>query len=126
MDKQTRELKGSPSRDLFKWLHKERLGNGFPACDADLVLCQFRFGKSFPIALLDFKTTRDKVTDTERGFYDWLEANGLPVYIVTGTDMDESDIRQMKVSKFGTDLELFCGDWLRFKAWEQKLRFPFK
>lgn len=72
--------KGSPSRDLFKYLRK-RLPGSFYALDADLELVNKN--PPFIVARLDFKKAGDIVTFTEALAYnEMVEKHRIPVFII--------------------------------------------
>lgn len=81
--KSKRDLQGSPSRDVFKRCHKQKLDGKCYATDADLVLV----GKNPPgiIAYLDFKLPADQVTFSEiLAYNEWMKSH--PVYIIQSPD----------------------------------------
>jgi hypothetical protein len=87
-----RSLKGSASRDEFKFWHKNNLPTRHWACDLDFVLIDKRDGKAGIVAVIDFKqwiadeAKRDGISFTEAGmFSDFLDF-GCRVFIVWGVD----------------------------------------
>jgi hypothetical protein len=127
MDTTLKNLKGSPSRDLFKQLHKKG-DKVFYACDIDFCLV----GKYPPriVAYLDVKTMGDTVTFSEVIAYNEL-IKLAPLYLVyseniecgvfgiwkyTGGDWhpDPPIINSKKI--------LDCNNWNEFYAWERELR----
>lgn len=87
MSDRRREVMGSPTRDLFKQLHKQRLPSYMFACDVDL-----RWVEKNPygvVAELDVKVGgRDTVTFTEViGYNDDIRV-GRKVFIVQAADQE--------------------------------------
>lgn len=76
----TKAQKGSPSRDKFKWLHKQMLPTTAYALDADLELVSKK-PMPFIVALLDFKVTGDSVSFTEAIAYKARISSPLPYYV---------------------------------------------
>ena len=71
MDDKTKILKGSPSRDSFKQLHKSHCPQSYYACDLDFILVAkypFRI-----IAFIDYKKHSDKITFSEVIAYNELK-----------------------------------------------------
>lgn len=83
MKKWKKELKGSPTRDAFKKWHKEFGPKNAYGTDLDFTLIEFDSSK--PIrAILDYKTSSDRVTRTEKKAYDhFVEKTEIPVYLIT-------------------------------------------
>ena len=90
MDKSKQELKGSPSRDMFKYWHK-KLSKYFYACDVDFTLvakCRRNRNKDHIVGILDYKELYDDVTFSEAIAYNNFIAAGFPVYLVRSTCID--------------------------------------
>ena len=90
MDKWTKALRGSPTRDRFKLLHKQMMPSHCYAFDCDLVLVE-KYPFAFIVALLDFKIKGfDSITFAEAiGYKRALDAPPpyhYPVYIIEGND----------------------------------------
>lgn len=83
MDANTKQLKGSPSRDAFKLWHKQQGPKTAYGLDLDFLLVE----KSPPgiVAGIDFKLGRDAVSFAEVIAYNKFVALGLPLYIVEST-----------------------------------------
>jgi len=82
MKKSIKGLKGSPYRDAFKKWHKEFGPKWAYAIDMDMAFIVFNKTNSIP-AIIDYKTPRDKVTDTEKEAYDYfVDKKDIPVYLV--------------------------------------------
>src|SRR5262245_4425800 len=64
MPSSIKDLKGSPSRDRFKYLHKQMLPKTAWACDLDLVLIA-KTPDAFIPAILDAKMPGDDLTFAE-------------------------------------------------------------
>lgn len=76
------QLKGSESRDMFKYMHKQTHPDHW-ACDLDFVLVA-KFPTPDVIAVLDYKTPRDTIGFSEVIAYNAIIKRGLPVFIVYG------------------------------------------
>ena len=94
-----RALKGSPTRDAFKHWHKQSpIPRAFYATDLDFI-----FVRKHPpgiAAILDYKTSRDRVTFAECIAYNALVEH-YPVYIV----VSEEPFENFEISQF------LGGDW---------------
>lgn len=127
MREQTKQQKGSPSRDLFKRKHKD-LSRKFYACDLDFVFVE---KEPFPdiIAVIDYKKdTDDEITFAEVVAYNALMRRGITVYIVTGdAESGAFIIYRYEGGHHGKPRwmpkEVFrCDDWDGFAKWESSLR----
>lgn len=87
MDKKTKNLKGSPSRDNFKWWHK-KLSRTWYAIDIDLVPFDFTQGI---LGFIDYKLPKDHITVTEIAVYDELTEHGFEVVIAEGAMPEPND-----------------------------------
>lgn len=127
MREETKQLKGSPSRDIFKRKHKD-LNRKFYACDLDFVFVE---KEPYPdiIAAIDYKKdTDDRITFSEVIAYNALMRRGISVYIVTG----DAELGSFIIYKYdgGNHVkprwdvnEVFrCNDWAGFSEWEEGLR----
>ncbi|MBE3576897.1 MAG: hypothetical protein IMX00_04325 [Limnochordales bacterium] len=123
-----RRLKGSTSRDEFKFWHKQ-LATDLYAMDVDLALVS----KVVPgiVAILDYKQPYDRVTFAEVLGYNHFLNVGIPVYLLRGHAPEFSEL---------TVEEYMGGDWKpdpprcetrvvlekaspeEFLEWERKLR----
>lgn len=127
MHENTKQLKGSKSRDEFKRRHKD-LDKRFYACDMDFM---FVAKQPFPdiIAVIDYKKdTDDAITFAEVIAYNALNRRGLAVYVVTGDAEIGSFLiyrydggHHAKPRKKLTHIET-CKSWSEFADWEQRLR----
>jgi len=127
VDSQTRNLKGSPKRDLFKRKHKD-LNNKFYATDADFCLVS----KTPPgtVAYLDYKGSGEGVTFSEVIQYNaWMMQ--APVYLVLGENPETGpfDIYRYlggdwkpNPPTYKTELTKKCDGWEQFEEWESVLR----
>lgn len=131
-----RAVKGSPTRDTFKQLHKSRLPRHLFAVDADLALVEKSpFGT---VALLDVKCGRDSVSFTEVIFYNDLLRYGVPVFIVQANTVDDLSRYHVTVYRYaGGDprpnpptCELVepvtLSGFEQYAAWENALRASWK
>jgi len=129
MDNNKQLLKGSPSRDTFKQMHKTLAGR-FYACDIDFVLVENR--PPYIIAFLDFKLPYDSVTFAEVLAYNTLSMVA-PVYIVESPnpEMGPFSIRRYLngvIKTYPTKPHITLGnaetyhDWEALGEWEAKLR----
>lgn len=128
MDDKKRNLKGSPKRDIFKLMHKQALGSGFYATDADLCL----ISKDPPgtVAYLDYKGSGEDITFAEAIQYnEWL--SHAPVFIVEGHDPETGPFiikrylgGDWKPEPPIVELEFVTkvDDWHGFGSWESGLR----
>jgi hypothetical protein len=94
MNQTMRDLKGSPSRDKFKQLHKKMLAQSFWALDCDLELVE-KYPEPCVMARLDFKMPNDDVGFTEGIAYNWYvnlpPPFRVPVFIIEAHHFDEED-----------------------------------
>lgn len=138
MNKHTKAQRGSPSRDLFKWLHKQLLDRRFYAVDCDLELIS-KTPVPFIVARIDFKTASDGVTFAEAIAYNELVHRcGIPVYIIeaAANGFAQADASQHRFNiyryKHGdwrpsppvvdADLEMRAISWSELGRWEDQLR----
>jgi len=129
MDDRTRNLKGSPSRDNFKWKHKFGPSKLY-ACDADFILVS----KTPPgiVAVLDHKLNLNSgaVTFSEVLAYNEFLRLGIDVYlVVTNDEITTYDIHQYLGGNFKPNPPTFDSaviesnlDDSAFWAWEKELR----
>lgn len=126
MDEHKRQLKGSPSRDAFKRMHKE-LGPDLYACDLDFVLIE-KVPTPDIIAALDYKQDGDTVSFAEVIVYNALIRRGIPVFIVKGpVETCEFAIGQYRGGHHGkpryrVDLVHETASKEEFEKWERSLR----
>ena len=132
MNNDLRLLKGSPSRDIFKQMHKT-LHRSFYACDIDFVLVGNRPHRPAGIiAFLDFKLPQDKVTFSEvLAYNDLLKI--APVYIIESPNPETGPFairrflsgvinRYPAKPSIALDNAEMCCDWEAFEVWERKIR----
>ena len=133
-----KDLIGSPSRDAFKHWHHNKLPGAFYACDLDFVLVE----KSPPgvVAVLDYKTPRDKIKFSEVLAYDDLLEKGIPVFIVQSEWEGEHAFENFTIQRYlkGTirkwpkspevELEMIAENISAsdFEKWEKELRHQHK
>lgn len=90
----TKAQKGSPSRDRFKYLHKQMLPKEAYALDVDLELVEKR-PFPFVVARLDFKMPGDTLTFTEalsyQHYLDVPAPHNVPIYIVEANPVFKSE-----------------------------------
>jgi hypothetical protein len=126
MNEQTKNQKGSPSRDTFKRMHKE-LSKTFWACDLDFVLVD-KLPVPDIVAVLDYKQSDDDITFSEVIAYNALMGRGLPVYVVVGDAEAGSFIiyhyRGGNHRKPRVDMQEVrrTENWQQFAEWEQSVR----
>lgn len=129
MDKDKQDLIGSPSRDMFKHLHK-KLSKGFYGCDLDFRLIA-KYPREGIVAHLDVKLPNDIITYAEVIGYNEDLKQGIPIYIVR---MEDPINGPFKIYQYlngnprpdPPDVELRficqCEDWEAYAIWEQKVR----
>ena len=136
-DKSKQSLSGSPSRDCFKYLHKNRVRKTHYATDLDFVLVHKATWDSAVIpAVIDYKKFGpDKVTFTEAVVYKFFVDSKIPVYIVKAEydsilddivgPFEVKEIIQVKwrapIITY-SDVTLMLKDWDEFDSWETKIR----
>lgn len=130
MNDQTKVLKGSPSRDEFKRLHK-KLSPQFYACDIDFVFVEKEPTADIVLAV-DYKAEGDAITFSETIAYNSLIRRGIDVYIVKG-DVDTGcfQISQYVGGHYGrprADLLQVAStqSWEEFGEWERQKRNEWK
>ena len=118
----TWDLCGSPARDRFRLLHKQKLGKGYHGSDGDLFLIEF--DRRTPVALLDFKSNdADTISDTEKALYLWAEESGCPVYLVWAMDLEAGKFQVDRWSVTGKYEHVKTTyTWDEFGKWELELR----
>lgn len=126
-DTRKQELKGSESRDQFKYLHK-KLDKKFYACDIDFVLVDkypFRI-----VAFLDYKGRFEKVTFSEVIAYNYL-LTIAPLYIIRSRDVETGPFDiwsylggdpQPEPPVIKDELVRQCESWNDLGEWEHELR----
>ena len=136
MGDRSRKLKGSPSRDLFKQLHKTHLPAFMFACDVDLRLVEKNpWGV---VANLDAKVGRDSITFTEVIGYNHDLRTGVQVFIVQAADEDALAAYSFTIREYlGGDprpnpptvtlgAPVTINGFAEWEAWEQWLRATWK
>jgi hypothetical protein len=122
MNNNIKNLKGSEKRDMFKWAHKNKMGNApFYASDADLCLIMDRPNRGV-VAYLDYKGSNEGITFTEKILYDeWTQTK--PVYIVEGSDPENGPF-VIKLYCLGGETKFICKaeNWQEFTLWEAGIR----
>ena len=128
MDDDKKNLKGSPSRDQFKMLHKQKAPGGFYACDLDFILVA-----KFPariVAVIDYKKGQEKITFSEVIAYNELVKH-FPLFIIQGKDTEDGPfiIEQYikgdwKPNPCIVEVQTIrqCESWEDLVEWENKLR----
>jgi len=128
VDNQKYKLKGSESRDEFKYRHKNEMSKSFYACDLDLVLI-IKYPPKI-VAFLDYKLPRDNVTFTEVIAYNQL-LTLAPVYIIRGTKECNGPfvIYQYLSGNWAPDPPTVqvdkvkeCETWTALEKWEASIR----
>lgn len=119
-------LKGSPSRDCFKYMHKQTCKDHW-ACDLDFIWVT-KSPQPDIVAALDYKMYGDDVTFTEVIAYNALLMRGISVFIVQGC----AETGSFNVHRYvgGHHLKprytlLFVrktDSWGEFHAWEAEIR----
>lgn len=111
MNETTRKQKGSESRDLFKYLHKNLLNSRFFALDSDLELIE-KNPIQFIVARLDFKLEGDIISFSEAIAYNQLvkmpEPYKIPIYIIEAKKpFTEKDVKNHRFNIY----EYVNADW---------------
>lgn len=87
-------LKGSPSRDAFKFWHKQKR-ESFYGGDIDFFLIEKVYVNNHPhakiIALLDFKTNTEKLTFVEVAAYEHFRNLGFQIFIIHANVVFKND-----------------------------------
>jgi len=130
MNEAKQGLKGSPSRDSFKQIHKIKCSEEKFACDLDLVLVS-KVPKAAINAFLDYKKFGDKVSFSEVLAYNNL-ISMAPLFIVRSADPDNGPFYIRKylsgdwrpypdpIVQLGEPIKL--ANWDEFNKWETSLR----
>jgi hypothetical protein len=125
VNERTKNLKGSPKRDIFKWAHKNKMNApSFYASDCDL--CIVSFNPRGVVAYFDYKGSGESITPSETVLYDeWAKAK--PVFIVEGTDPENGPFTVSKYISGIEPTEDVCTlkDWSDFLKWEASLRLEY-
>ena len=127
MNKNIKDLKGSPSRDLFKWAHKQLFPKSFWGFDLDLVL----LSRKGILCALDYKKETDELTPVEIGGYNDLLEKGISIFIIVGEVKEPKDLCKLLVYKYNEsqkfekpNLELISknyAEWeISFRGWGTK------
>lgn len=130
MDKDKENLKGSPSRDLFKQLHKRMMPRSFYACDLDFVLIA-----KYPnriVAFLDYKNKSDSVSFSEVVAYNEL-IKQAPLFIIIckKDDIEKGPFHVFQYlggdpkpepPEVNMNLILNCFSWTELAIWEKEIR----
>lgn len=124
IDPRIKKLKGSESRDEFKYQHKNRLPSNFYACDLDLVLVD----SEKVVAYLDYKRPEDKITYAEKILYKQLIG---PKYIIVSQSPKRGPFTiycyKSENEELGQESLLLvtrCEGWPEFAKWEESIRKP--
>ena len=130
MNEKKFNLKGSPSRDEFKYQHKRKLPSNFYATDLDLVLVEKDEGI---VAFLDYKKPKDLLTYTETLAYNELIAIA-PIYIIVSNNPEHGPFKvisyNMKLKPQDYTIEalmrrfqvIHLKNWNQPMEWEEHLR----
>lgn len=121
----TWNLKGSKTRDQWRYLHKQKLGKGrWYGCDGDFFLVEF----SPPgiVAALELKRVDDDFTDTEIVTYnEWLKY-GVDVFLIRIGDVDKGIMLIERylggIDKAETEHMMVINNWKEYGNWEQRIR----
>lgn len=138
MELSIRNLKGSPSRDKFKFLHKQKFPDSYWGSDCDFVIIE-KWPEPFIVAILDFKKTGDSVTFSEAITYNHFVnlPEPIPVFIVEGTrfEGDNTETHRFNVHRYiqanwkprhvPTQMEKIADNltWEQLRRWEGRLRW---
>lgn len=127
LDKRKQYLKGSPSRDSFKYQHK-KLSRKLYACDLDFILVA-----KFPyriIAFIDYKQGTEPLTFSEVIAFNQLKTIAL-VFIIRGKEAESGPFQIFKFEGGNPtpnpptyDLTAIrqCETWQDLEEWEKQLR----
>lgn len=142
MEAFTKQQKGSPSRDHFKWLHKQLLPKDAWAINSDLELVA-KYPRPFIVARLDFKVKGDFISFAEAISYKQLIdlpfPHTVPVYIIETERNFKNDDEPTENHRFTVQHLLDCDyrpnppttkvetvaanlTWDGLKEWEMNLR----
>lgn len=130
MDERTTALRGSPLRDLYKQLHKQRLPASMFGCDLDFVITEKN--PDCIVAFVDMKRPGELVTFAEVIVYNQL-LRLAPLYLLYANEdaLGEGrfEIRRYLGGNRGPNpptirSELYgrVDNWLEYRRWEQALR----
>lgn len=102
-----KNAKGSPSRDIYKWLHKQieelyglKEAHWWSATDIDLLLVDSLVKNPLLPAFTDYKKKNEGLTKTEIKAYDDLLEHNYKVYIIKG------DLPELPRDKEGKEIKL--------------------
>jgi hypothetical protein len=122
-------LKGSPSRDIFKFMHKQQCKEHW-GCDLDFIWVM-KYPQPDIVAGLDYKTECDEVTFSEVIAYNALLFRGISIYIVVGDAesgcFDVYEYIGGHHSRPRYTLEFICktNSWREFHQWQAEIRKSF-
>ena len=122
-------LKGSPSRDIFKFMHKQQCKEHW-GCDLDFIWVM-KYPQPDIVAGLDYKTECDEVTFSEVIAYNALLFRGISIYIVVGDAesgcFDVYEYIGCHHSRPRYTLEFICktNSWREFHQWQAEIRKSF-
>lgn len=142
MNEAVKQLKGSPARDYFKYMHKQKMSKQNYALDVDLELVE-KYPIPFIVARLDYKQSGEGlgITFTEALSYQYIAGVPtplrIPVFIVEGSsfspEIDEKEHRFNVYELISADYKpnpptwnkqcvLRDATWTGLADWENKLR----
>ncbi len=131
MDERAAGLKGSPLRDRFKQLHKERLPSHMTGCDLDFAIVEKN--PDCIVAFKDVKRVGEAVTFAEVIAYNWL-LRLAPVFLLYTAGPEALEAGRFEVRRYlggnrgpnpptiATELVARLASWEQYREWEQALR----
>lgn len=129
MDDNKKNLKGSPSRDEFKWRHK-KLRRNLYGSDLDYSLVEFQ--PEGIAGFIDFKKDHDCISTTEVILYNTISFIA-PVFIVQGDDLENGrfDIYRYYLTDIKSEKPLAekitsVENWHEYEQWEILIRQAYK
>lgn len=115
MDEDIKNLIGSRSRDIFRYVHKHLLHKSNYGGDIDFVL----ISKNGILAFIDYKTEGDETTWTEKIMYKELIEKGYLIFLVQGKmSMPPPGFNPKKFNDFPKYEAELRGDYKKMKIFK--------
>jgi len=131
LDEAKQNLKGSPSRDTFKFMHK-KLSRRLYGCDLDYI-CVDKYPYRI-VCFYDYKSQYEAITFSEVIAFNVLK-DLVPVFIVRSRNPETGPFVIFKYEggdpspeppTYSLTLLRQCETWVDFQQWEEQIRLESK